>query len=154
MSDKIYLDAGDLYEKAAEAAERALSASASGEYGLEDIADEETLTAAFGNALVGSLLIEGTLTGCLAALAHTPNAAAPPLSGNASGPQGTAVNDDDLRHAHAILATSLSNQLDEAQRSDLIRAELAHGYLGDSARSSSIVLALFTLSDEIIHHAN
>lgn len=95
MSDKIYLDPGDLYEKATEAAERALSVSAGGGYGLEDIADEETLTAAFGNALMGSLLIEGTLTGCFAALAHVPNAADPPLSGNASGPQGTAVNAGD-----------------------------------------------------------
>lgn len=152
MSDKIYLDPGDLYEKAADAAECALSVSACGGYGLEDIAEEETLTAAFGNALLGSLLIEGTLTGCLAALSHVQNAAAPPLSGNASGPQGTAVNAGDLQHAHAILATALSNQLDESQRSALIRAELEHGYLGDPARSSSIVLV--TLSDEIIHHAN
>lgn len=153
MSNAFFLNPGELYEKAAEAAERALTVDAGRGYGLEDIAEEDTLVAAFSDAFTGPLLVEGTLTGCLAALTHTPNVVVPPLSPNAVGPSGTAVNRDDIRHAHAILSATLGKQLDDNQRSKLIRAELASGYLGDLGRMSSVVIALVTLADEIITHA-
>ncbi|HXG71254.1 hypothetical protein [Plantibacter sp. RU18] len=151
MSNSIFVNPGALYEKAAEAAERALVVDAGQGYGLEDIADEDTLVAAFSSSLVAPLLVEGTLTGCLAAFTHTPNAVIPPLGPNAVGPN--AVNHDDMSHAHALLSASVGKQLDDSQRSGLIRAQLPSGYFGDPTRMTSVVLALVTLADEIVTHA-
>jgi hypothetical protein len=150
MSDKLSINTGDLYENAAEAAERALAVDTGEGYGLEDIADEETLVVAFTSVITAPLIIEGTLKGCLAALTHVNVSALPPLDPNAAGPAGTSVDHDDMQHAHAILSLSIGMQLDDDQRSQLILSELPSGYLGNPTRMSSIVLAIVSLCDEII----
>ena len=150
MSEKIYLDAGALYEKAAEVAERALGVDPEAGYALTDIDDEATLLAALSTPFVGQLLVEGTLTGCIAALAHTPTVAGTAPNVTVAAPQGTAVTTDDMRHAQAILATSISGQLDDSGRSAAIRAELDESYTSNPVRLSSIMLALVVLTEEIM----
>jgi hypothetical protein len=151
MSD-IVLDAGGIYEKAAEIAERALALpSAEAGYSIGDIADEDTVGAALLNPVLSMLLIEGTLTGCLHALVRAPQAAATILTVSMLPPDGTeaTVRVTDMEAARNLLAKSLAGPLDDSQRSALLRAEHP-AIIRDSARTSAVMLGLVHLSSEVL----
>lgn len=151
MSD-IVLDAGGLYEKAAEIAERALALpSAEAGYSLRDIGDDDTLGAALIRPFMAALLIEGTLTGCLHALVRAPQAATTILTVSVLPPPGTeeGVRVADMEAARNLLAKSLAGPLDDSQRAALLRAEHLD-VLRDPARGSAVMLGLVHLSSEVL----
>jgi len=147
-------DPGAVYEKAAEISERALVVDPDTGYSLTDIhEDESTLAGLFLELLTAQMLVEGTLTGCVAAFGQFRSAPAlvSNIVGIPSAPEGVHIDDDQFRTAVDWFQKSLANGLDDAARSALVAPVIYQE--GDLTRRTGYVLALMVVADAVCKQA-
>ncbi|MBF4592051.1 hypothetical protein [Curtobacterium sp. VKM Ac-1395] len=155
-SDGTIFDGRDVGERAAIAAERALTISPELGYGLHDvIANDDALASALASPIAVRLLLQGTIDGVRSALVGEPRqkavieavatVAVPPAPG------GT-LTDADMRRAHTWITGAMGRPVAAVGRHvDSTRGLLDYDTVADDPlRASAMMIALVSVADAIL----
>ena len=154
MTGEFVMDAGALYEKAAEVAERAITVDPDTGYALGDVVpDEDDLATVFHNTITAQIFVEGTLTGCVTAIGQTRGAASllAAIDGRPPAPAGVIIEPAQFDTVISWLKVSVAKNLDADQRSKLV-VPVVYGD-NDMTRRSAHALALVVVTDAVCQEA-
>lgn len=144
---KMYLDAGEIYDRAKQAAHVSVAGSPETDYGLEDVMPEEEWLAFTSSPFTSLIPLHATLNGCIEALNARTVSAAEVERVDGPPPHGTAVTAEDMNTARSWLANTLAANVDEDGRQAMIdREAIDRKWTGVPGRITSLVLALVLIA--------
>lgn len=134
----------DLYHRAHEEAQAAVTRSPEASYALAHIInDDARWKDIFATAFLSVIPLQATLDGCAQTLKTCNTAVTKIAAIQVPAPADTAVNDTDMATARHWLATTLQRDLDHDQRQLMIVDHLlANGWETDPTRLASLMLAI------------
>lgn len=144
---KMYLDAGEIYDRAKQAAHVSVAGSPGTDYGLEDVMPEDAWMAITSSSFLSLIPLHATLNGCIEALTARTVSAAEVERVDGPPPQGMAVTAEDMKTARSWLADTLAANVDEDGRQVMIdREAIDREWSGNPERITSLVLALVLIA--------
>lgn len=144
---KMYLDAGEIYDRAKEVARVSVAGAPETDYGLEDVMSEEAWMAVTSSSFLSLIPVHATLNGCIEALKARTVSAAEVERVVGPPPQGTAVTAEDMNTARSWLANTLAANVDEDGRQAMIdREAFDREWSSSPVRITSLVLALVVIA--------
>lgn len=150
--DGIVMDLGGVYERCKYLARQAVMESPRSSFGLEDVMPESRWLAFLSSGL-GSLALQGMLSGCVEAMAARSTTALHVHDVAVEPSRGMSVGREDLKVARGLLVAGAAPGLDDAARQELVDAEIRErGWKLDASHLASVMIAVVIIAGAAVDH--